>query len=335
VEKPGVHAATDRHRTLDATVDWSYRLLDAEAQRLLRFLSVFANGFTVDAAGAVSDGDDPIAILTTLVDKSLVVWDPDAARYRLLETIRAFARARLEESGEVDLAGSRHLAWCAAFADSLKIGRNPDESYELFGRELDNFRVALRWAASHSSAAPPISGEPLSVAPDETASDAARLADAIHQPLPGSPEEASSGVTPAEAALSWEIVVAPDRSFFDRMDSEGVAFPDSAGEQRFALSEDLLTIGRRAHGVVPEIDLSSPPIDTGVSRQHAMLLKQPDGGWSIVDPGSTNGIYLNDADQALPLGRNTRLEDGDQVHIGAWTTITIRRVSAGATEPGE
>jgi predicted ATPase/DNA-binding SARP family transcriptional activator len=334
VEKAGVHLATDRHRTLEATVDWSYRLLDSDAQRLLRFLSVFANGFTVDAAGAVSDGDDPIAVLTTLVDKSLVVWDPDAARYRLLETIRAFARNRLEESGELDVAGSRHLAWCAAFADSLKIGRNPDESYELFGRELDNFRVALRWAASHSSGAAPGSGEPLAASPDETASDAARLADAIHQPLPGSPEEASSGLIPADATPSWEIVVTPDRGFFDRMDSEGVAFPDSAGERRFALSEDLLTIGRRAHGVVPEIDLSSPPTDTGVSRQHAMLLKQPDGGWSIVDPGSTNGIYLNDADQALPLGRTTSLEDGDQVHIGAWTTITIRRVAASANERG-
>jgi predicted ATPase/DNA-binding SARP family transcriptional activator len=332
VEKSGVHPATDRHRTLEATVDWSYQLLDSDGQRMLRFLSVFANGFTVDAAGAVSDGADPIAILTTLVDKSLVVWDPDAARYRLLETIRAFARARLEESGELDLAGSRHLAWCAAFADSLKIGRNGYESYELFGRELDNFRVALRWAASHSSAAAPSTGEPLSASPDETASDAARLADAIHQPIPDSSEEAASVVIPADAALSWEIVVAPDRGFYDRMDSEGVTFPDSAVERRFALSEDLLTIGRRAHGVVPEIDLSSAPTDTGISRQHAMLLKQPDGGWAIVDPGSTNGIYLNDADQALPLGRTTRLDDGDQVHIGAWTTITLRRVSARAKE---
>jgi pSer/pThr/pTyr-binding forkhead associated (FHA) protein len=138
---------------------------------------------------------------------------------------------------------------------------------------------------------------------------------------------------PAEAALAWEIVVAPDRDYYDRMDSEGVPFPDSGVERRFALSDDLLTIGRRAHGVVPEIDLSSPPTDTGISRQHAILLKQPDGSWSIVDPGSTNGIYLNDADQILPLSRLTRLDDGDQVHIGAWTTITIRRISAAIAEP--
>jgi predicted ATPase/DNA-binding SARP family transcriptional activator len=335
VEKSGLHPAVDRHRTLEATVDWSYQLLDDCGQRLLRILSVFANGFTVDAATAVSDGDDPIAVLTTLVDKSLVVWDPDAARYRLLETIRAFARARLEESGELDLAGSRHLAWCAAFADSLKLGRNPHESYELFERELDNFRVALRWAASHSAAALPSTGEPPSRVPDETASDAARLADAIQQPIPATAEETSADATPADAAASWEIVVAPDRRYYDRMESEGAAFPESVVERRFALSEDLLTIGRRAHGVVPEIDLSPPPTDTGISRQHAMLLKQPNGGWSIVDPGSTNGIYLNDADQTLPFSRITGLEDGDQVHIGAWTTITLRRVSASATEPGD
>jgi predicted component of type VI protein secretion system len=64
-----------------------------------------------------------------------------------------------------------------------------------------------------------------------------------------------------------------------------------------------------------------------VSRDHAWLINQSDGGWSIVDPGSTNGIYLNDSDKTLPLGAITRLEDGDQVHIGAWTTITIHRVA--------
>ena len=122
------------------------------------------------------------------------------------------------------------------------------------------------------------------------------------------------------------MVITPDRDYYDRMDSDGVPFPPSVATRRFALSEDLLTIGRRSRGVVPEIDLSTPPVDGGISREHAMLLKQPGGGWSIVDPGSTNGIYLNDSSRTLPLGRITRLDDGDFFHIGAWTTITIRRV---------
>ena len=111
----------DRHRNLEATVDWSYRLLDVDSQRLLRLLSVFANGFTLEASRAVADTPDPLATLTTLVNKSLVVWDPDACRYRILESIRTFARARLEEAGEADTAGARHLAWCASLADASEV----------------------------------------------------------------------------------------------------------------------------------------------------------------------------------------------------------------------
>jgi predicted ATPase/DNA-binding SARP family transcriptional activator len=326
VEKPGLHPATDRHRTLEATVDWSYRLLDGEAQRFLRFLSVFANGFTIDAARAISDDEDPIAILTTLVDKSLVVWDPHAARYRLLETIRTFARAKLEESGEQDVAGSRHLAWCAAFADSLQSGSSRHD-YALFERELDNFRAALRWATNRESRPAEARDLNRALSREETASDAARLADAIQHPVSPGPADPPVAHVPGESGPSWEVEVIADRGYYDRMDSEGVSFPDSATAQRFSLSGELVTVGRRAGGVVPEIDLSSPPVDTGVSRDHAWLVNQPDGGWSIVDPGSTNGIYLNDADQTLPLGAITRLEDGDKVHIGAWTTITIRHVA--------
>jgi predicted ATPase/DNA-binding SARP family transcriptional activator len=327
VEKPGLHPGTDRHRTLEATVDWSYRLLDGDAQRFLRLLSVFANGFTIDAARAISDDEDPIAMLTTLVDKSLVVWDPNAARYRLLETIRAFARARLEESGELDVAGSRHLAWCATFADSLQTGGSRSDSYELFERELDNFRTALRWASNRESRPAAVSDQRRPMSREETASDAARLADAIQQPVASPTGAPSAPEVPAASIHAWEVEVVADRSYYERMESEGVEFPDSAVAKRFPLTGEMVTVGRRAGGVVPEIDLSAPPIDTGVSRDHAWLINQSDGGWSIVDPGSTNGIYLNDSDKTLPLGAITRLEDGDQVHIGAWTTITIHRVA--------
>ena len=97
------------------------RLLDVDSQRLLRLLSVFANGFTLEASRAVADTPDPLATLTTLVNKSLVVWDPDACRYRILRVHRTFARARLEEAGEADTAGARHLAWCASLADALEV----------------------------------------------------------------------------------------------------------------------------------------------------------------------------------------------------------------------
>ena len=190
--------AFSSHRTLDSTVDWSYRLLDEDARRLMRHLAVFANGFTIEAARSVSDADDPVAVLAGLVDKSLVIWDPDAARYRMLEPIRAFARARLEEAGEADAASARHLAWCASLADSLRTtaGDSARRPYDLFGRELDNFRVALSWAAAHQSA------------------EGVRLADAVG-PAGLPPVAATAGVDGGgkdEALGVWEVVIGPDRS---------------------------------------------------------------------------------------------------------------------------
>jgi predicted ATPase/DNA-binding SARP family transcriptional activator len=143
-----------RQRTLEATIEWSYKLLNDDQRRLLRFLSLFANGFPLDAATSVGDCDDPVSLLGSLVDKSLVLWDPDSDRYRLLETVRAFARARLDEAGEGDIAGARHLGWCVSFAESLGdywTGPHDVEGYLLIDRELDNIRAAVGWAVGHQA----------------------------------------------------------------------------------------------------------------------------------------------------------------------------------------
>jgi predicted ATPase len=100
-----------RHATMETAIDWSYRLLEPDEQRLLRHLSVFPSSFDVRAveasAPALSDSM-PVAAFGQLVDKSLVVRLPGSGRYRLLETIRAFSRDRLEESGEATAALERH-----------------------------------------------------------------------------------------------------------------------------------------------------------------------------------------------------------------------------------
>jgi predicted ATPase/DNA-binding SARP family transcriptional activator len=143
-----------RQRTLEATIEWSYQLLDDDQRRLLLFLSLFASGFPLDAAAAVGDSDDPVSVLGSLVDKSLILWDPDAERYRLLETIRAFARARLDQAGEGDIAAARHLRWCVNLAESLGrywTGPHDVEGYHLIERELDNIRAALAWAVEHNA----------------------------------------------------------------------------------------------------------------------------------------------------------------------------------------
>ena len=315
IEEPGAGLGSrsaqpaERHRTLEAAVDWSYRLLDEDSRRLFRFLSVFANGFTIGAAESVSDAADPIELVSNLVNSSLMIWDSDADRYRLLEPIRAFARNRLEEASEADAAAARHLSWCARLADSLKSGPEAPDVYEVFNRELDNFRAALTWAATHAS------------------SDGPRLAEAVRDPIqpPG-----AAGADGSDAL--WEVSVWADRSYFDRMEAEGIEFPDSAPDRTFQLTAEVVSIGRSspARGIRPEIDLSSPPIDTGISHEHALLVRHGRSGWAVVDPGSANGVFLNESTDTLPLNKITSLADGDRIHLGAWTTITVRRVGGSA-----
>ena len=85
-------------------------------------------------------------------------------------------------------------------------------------------------------------------------------------------------------------------------------------------------IGRHNHdhGVEPEIDLGLQPSDRGVSTQHAVL-RVRDTGPTITDLGSTNGTSLNDSEELLANGEETPLADGDRIHVGAWTTITIEK----------
>ncbi|MYX13747.1 FHA domain-containing protein [Streptomyces sp. SID8374] len=134
-------------------------------------------------------------------------------------------------------------------------------------------------------------------------------------------------------ATTWTAVIAPDRDYFLAMmqrsgpEATGLNLPAYSPEQRLPLTGSQVTIGRRRHstGESPDIDLSVPPEDPGVSHQHAVLVQQPDGGWSVVDQKSTNGTTLNGAEDPIQPYVPVPLQDGDQVHVGAWTTITIRR----------
>lgn len=77
-----------------------------------------------------------------------------------------------------------------------------------------------------------------------------------------------------------------------------------------------------ARGLEPEIDLTGPPTDPGISRLHAVLLAEPDGSWTILDPGSENGTLVNGRE--ITAGVRLPLRDGDRIHLGAWTLITIQ-----------
>ena len=114
-----------RQQTLRASIDWSYDLLELPERVLLRRLCVFAGGWTLEAAEAVAAGGDVEAstvvdLLTHLVDKSLVEFDREAGRYRLLETVRQYAHELLIASGEADDVRMRHLRHFVAFGDGAK-----------------------------------------------------------------------------------------------------------------------------------------------------------------------------------------------------------------------
>ena len=155
----GSRTALARQRTLEATVDWSYDLLSATERRLLCRLSVFAGGWTLEAAEAVCAGDGIRAtamldLLSHLVDKSLVVNEQDPSgtlRYRFLETVRQYGRERLLRSGRFARVRDRHLAFYFEFAGRAEPHLSgPDQVMWLdrLQAEHDNLRTALEWCLS-------------------------------------------------------------------------------------------------------------------------------------------------------------------------------------------
>jgi hypothetical protein len=145
------------------------------------------------------------------------------------------------------------------------------------------------------------------------------------------PDTASAAQPAPAPAAGWTAVVRADRAWFkeirrrDGPDAATVEFPPYAPERRFTLSGPQMAIGRRSRsrGIDPEIDLSGPPLDPGVSTLHALLLPGADGGWTIVDLDSTNGTTVGDGPDLIPPKTPVPLPDGTVVRIGAWTTLTF------------
>jgi predicted ATPase/DNA-binding CsgD family transcriptional regulator len=152
----GMRTTLPRHRTLRASVDWSFGLLSDDERVVLRRLAVFAGGFQLDAAESVCMDanvmqERVLDSLTALVDRSLVHVEEGArvARYYLLETIRQYASDRLIESGETEAIRTRHLRFFLALAEQAQ------PEFERAGliawlprldAELDNIRAALDWS---------------------------------------------------------------------------------------------------------------------------------------------------------------------------------------------
>jgi hypothetical protein len=168
-------------------------------------------------------------------------------------------------------------------------------------------------------------------------------------PAPDSTPTSTGMPTPAPAATSsaaptpqpspgpspdapLKLLVSADRDYHARMaaidapDAEVVAFPVFCPDRRFALTGGTLLIGRRSRsrGIEPEIDLTGPPEDAGVSHSHAALMSTSDGGWAVIDLGSSNGTYINDSTTPIEPNMPVPVREGDQIHVGAWTTLTLQ-----------
>ncbi|MER7958270.1 FHA domain-containing protein [Streptomyces sp. NPDC096030] len=150
------------------------------------------------------------------------------------------------------------------------------------------------------------------------------------QPQPQPPQQQFQ---PPRPAAGWSAYIGPDREYFLAMmqrsgpEATGLNLPAYSPEKHLPLQGNQVSIGRRRHstGESPDIDLSVPPEDPGVSHQHAVLVQQPDGSWAVVDQNSTNGTTINGAEEPIQPYVPVQLQDGDRVHVGAWTTITVRR----------
>ena len=199
-------------------------------------------------------------------------------------------------------------------------------------------------AAIAGSAAPPVAGTAVPLPPPASESTACqacgmpvvgRFCESCGHDtaLPAPPPPPPGAVAPEPVAVStteWTAVVAADREFHQRVlkrdGPDTVDFPDYFPSRRIGLRSGTSLIGRGKpeQGIVPEIDLSIRPSDRGVSSQHAVL-RVSETGLTVTDIGSTNGTTLNGSEDLLTPDVEVPLADGDRIHVGAWTTITVTK----------
>ncbi len=152
----GSRTALPRQQTLRAMMDWSFNLLSEPERIVLRRLSTFAGGWTIEAAEAICAGEgvnryEVLDLLTHLVDESLVIVDERGgeARYRLLETVRQYAREKLLEARDAEVVRRRHRDWFLALADRAEselLGPQQAAWLNRLEQEHDNLRAALDWS---------------------------------------------------------------------------------------------------------------------------------------------------------------------------------------------
>lgn len=144
---------------------------------------------------------------------------------------------------------------------------------------------------------------------------------AIPTPTPAVPSVVAAAATALDGTAKWEVVVRVDPSLYLEPDP-AMPCPTDAPERVFPLDFAENLLGRRSDqkDIHPEVPLEDP----GVSRRHAKLFRQPDGGLILLDVGSSNGTYLNGVE--VKPGVRTPLQSGDEITLGCWTRLMVRRI---------
>lgn len=157
----GDQTVLPRQRTLRALIDWSYDLLDARERALFQRLAAFAGGWTLEAAesvcaGGAIEGADVLDLQTQLVEKSLVVMEAGGERYRMLDTVRAYALEKLKDSGDEAATRKRHLDFFARFVEQLRpqlLGPEQGACMARLDQERENILGAHAWCGDSNSGA--------------------------------------------------------------------------------------------------------------------------------------------------------------------------------------
>jgi serine/threonine-protein kinase len=207
------------------------------------------------------------------------------------------------------------------------MAKAPEDRYDSCGDFGDALREALG-VEPYDPARPPRATGPAHLAAPASQRTVTAQAGPSALSVPagamGTTQLSVSPGDPARKPLTWTAVVTSDRAYYDSLHTDpSIGFPEGLAERRFPLSGTHVRIGRRSvtRKIEPEIDLTGPPTDPGVSRLHAILALGPDNFWYITDPDSPNGILLNGKE--LTPGEAVALRDGDRIHLGAWTAIAI------------
>src|SRR5215204_1748452 len=324
----GARTALPRHRTLRASVDWSHDLLSDQERVLFRRLSVFAGGFTLDAAEEVCADDqlDRYAILdllTALVDKSLVLTAErgPAVRYGMLEMVRQYAVDRLEQSGEERQLRDRHLSHFAALAGEAEpalVAPGSDRWLSILDNEAPNMAAAQE----HALLTDPIVAMRIAVA------------HAMYWTLRGR-------VAEAETAYSAVLAAAPEPSALRARTLWARAWlklPGEGGQPAIALAQeaielaeqfgDLSTIAR-ALDVIGALGMFVDPVNSRPTLERGAELAREAGddwalGVNLLDIGLTLLCQEREAD-AMPAFRdayevNARIDYGENLCYHWWGT---------------